>query len=240
MRTAYICTMKALLISFFLIQGSLVFSQTEQDSILLLNGKVYHGEILGMDEVDYDSVVKYKTVDKKGVEKTEFIETYRIFSYTRGGTNHILYYQDDFQGNYLSVAETKDVTMGSYDARKMFQPHFPFWSGFVLGLGASVWDTYVTKKQAADTSLIVAPEAGFFNTKSPTIFPFFVPVVLSVTWALPTFKVKKKNMIHKEYFNNANYYRGYHRIAKQKRMLGALVGGLAGVASGMIIYYSVH
>ena len=216
-----------------------LYAQSVQDSILLLNGKVFYGEFQGITIEEYDSVLTYKTTDKKGATKLEQLETYRIFSYTDKGAETVLYYPDEFKGDFLSVNETREVTIGSYDARETFTPHFPFWSGFALGLGASVLDTYLTKKEATDSSLVQPKEPGFFR-KSPSIFPFLVPAVVSVSWSFPSFKVKKKNMIHKEYFNNANYYRGYHRIAKQKRMLGSLFGSLAGIATGMIVYYSVN
>jgi len=136
----------------------------------------------------------------------------------------------------LSIAETKEVTIGSYDARQTFKPRFVFWSSYALGLGASIYDTYLTKKSASDSSLITPLEPGFFRS-GPSIAPFFVPVVLSVSWSFPTFKIKDKQILHKDYMNNLNYYRGYHRISKQKRILSSLMGSFAGIATGMTLYY---
>src|SRR5690606_16157112 len=122
-----------------------------------------------------------------------------------------LYTPNEFMGDYLTVKETKDVTIGSYDARQTFKPHVAFWTSFAAGFGASVWDTYLTKKAASDTTLISPKEPGFFKG-DPSVFPFFVPIVASVSWSLPTFKLKKKKMLHQNYHGNENYYRGYHRI----------------------------
>ena len=212
------------------------FSQSEKDSILMLNGKVYQGTIIGLEETLDDSILKFKSISKKGHETTEILSTYRIFSYTQNGTNNVLYHPDEFKGNFLSIEETKDVTIGSYDARQTFKPRFVFWSSYALGLGASIFDTYLSEKAASDSSLITPKEPGFFRN-DPSIAPFFVPAVLSVSWSFPTFKLKDKQILHKEYKNNANYYRGYHRISKQKRILSSLMGSVLGIATGMTLYY---
>ncbi|UKN00407.1 hypothetical protein K6119_11745 [Paracrocinitomix mangrovi] len=215
-------------------------AQSGQDSLLLLNGKSYKGKIEGITNINGESVLKMSTnLGKKNNNRYDYFGTYRIYSYTKDGKDTVLYQPNESLGDFLSVKETKDVTIGSYDARKTFKPHVPFWTGVGIGFASSLWDTYLTKKSAYDTTLITQKEPGFFKSK-PSVFPFFVPVVLSVSWSFPTFKLRQKKMIHTEYINNENYYRGYHRIAKQKRMLGALVGGVSGIISGMIVYYAVQ
>ena len=215
------------------------FAQNEKDSILLLNGKVFTGKITGTGVVKEDSVVNYSYTNKKGKLSFHSVEMKRIFSYTQTGMSRTVYFPNEFQGDYLTIKETHDVTIGSYDARKTFKPHVPFWTGFGLGLGASLWDTYLTKKAATDSSLIAPKEPGFFKG-DPSIFPFIVPIVCSVSWAIPSFKLKKKKMLHKRYHGNEFYYRGYHRIAKQKRMLGGLLGSLGGIGVGLGLYYIFH
>lgn len=231
--------MKAVIFSILLILSQISFSQEPADSILLLNGKVLNGKILGLEWSNGDSILKYESISKKGTNRVDIVSTYRVFSFTQGGETNVLYRQDEIQGNYLSERETKEVTFGSYDARQTFKPHVAFWSGFALGFGASLIDTYLTKKEANDSSLIAPKIPGFYKA-NPTIFPFFVPAVLSVSWSFPTFKLREKNIIHKQYHHNDNFYRGYHRIAKQKRMLGALFGSIGGIAANMIIYYAVQ
>ena len=217
----------AIIIAFVSFTG---FSQITQDSVLMLNGKVFHGEFVELNEVENDSVLQFKLTNGK----TENFSTQRIFSYTSKGDNNILYRKDEFKGDFLSIEETKAVTFGSFDARKTFKPHVPFWSGYALGLGATVFDTYLTKK---DTIGAVSQDLqpGFFQ-KKPSLFPFLVPAVVTVSWSFPSFKLKQRNIIHKEYFRNENFYRGYHRIAKQKRMLSSLLGSISGIATGLLIY----
>ncbi|MEO9533710.1 MAG: hypothetical protein ABJG68_01835 [Crocinitomicaceae bacterium] len=221
--------MRSILTLIFVVPFISGFSQSLQDSILMLNGKVFYGEFSKLDEVENDSVLLFNHDGKN-----ESFSIQRVFSYTQNGTENILYRKDEFKGDFLSIEETKAVTFGSYDARQTFKPHVPFWTSYALGLGASLFDTYLTKK---DTMGAVSTDLtpGFFQ-KRPSLFPFLVPAVVTVSWSLPSFKLKDKNIIHKEYFKNENFYRGYHRIAKQKRMLGALLGSLSGIATGFLIY----
>jgi hypothetical protein len=233
--------MRTIGILFTLLLNISSFGQTEKDSILLLNGKVYHGKIIGIGKSEGDSILTFKEETKKGMVNTN-LAFYRIFSYTENGTEKIIYHQNEFLGNYLTVAETKDVTIGSYDARQTFKPTIPFWTTFVLGAGVSVMDTYLSQKTLDKpdyTNPYGYTSPGLFKDRL-SLLPVLVPVVVSVGWSIPTFKLKRKKMIHQEYFNNANYYRGYHRIAKQKRMLGSMLGGFAGIASGWATHLIIN
>lgn len=232
--------MRALIVTLILISPAIIFSQAEKDSVLLLNGKVYQGEVIGTDVVEGDSVLTIKTLSKKNETITEQFGLYRIFSYTQNGSENIVYTQNEFLGNYLSITETKAATYGSYDARKTFKPAVPLWTTFGICAGVSLLDTYLTQNTLNDPNYIGSETSKGFFKDSPSMFTLLVPVAASVVWSFPTFKLKKKNMIHTEYFNNENYYRGYHRIAKQKRMLGSLIGGFSGLALGIISYYTVQ
>jgi hypothetical protein len=223
--------MKNLLV-LFLFVAPFANAQSELDSILLLNGKVYKGTVVGLEHMRTDSVLTYK--DEKG--EVEHFETYRIFSYTQKGVNSIIYQKNEVKGNFLDEKQAREVTYGSFDARQTFKPHVPFWSGFALGLSASLSDTYLTKKEASSPNLVAPLTPGFFK-RSPSWFPFAVPVVVPIIWSFPSFKLKEKKVVHKEFYLNENYYRGYHRIARQKRMLSSLIGSLSGIASGLVIHY---
>jgi hypothetical protein len=224
---------KQLLFVFCLLTYVNVFGQAEKDSILLLNGKVYRGTITGMS----DGFLKFNEIDKKGNMFTSQIEDYRIFSYTQKGQESIVYQMDEFKNNFLTVEEAKNVTLGSYDARKRFKPRFVFWSSFALSYAASIFDTYLPQHVIDNPDYLGGQTSPGLFKANATMIPFLiVPPVLTIGWAFPSFRIKEKQMIQMHLVNNESYYHGFHRIAKQKRILAALKGSLIGIGSGLITY----
>ena len=215
-----------------LINTFISFSQAEQDSIILLNGRVYRGAVTSLN----DGFLKFQETDKNGNSFTSEIATYRIFSYTQNGTENELYQQNEINNNFLTLDEARNATLGSYDARQTFKPRFVFWSSMAVGYSAALFDTYL-QQSTIDHDNYVGDftSSGLFKSK-PTIFPFFIPAVLSVTWALPSFKIKENQIIQTHLLNNESYYRGYHRVAKQKRIIAALKGSLIGIGAGLVTY----
>lgn len=223
------------LIVFLLVMIGYCFSglsQGERDSLILLNGRVYRGELKS---ISTDFIV-IENLDKKGNPLTSSFEPYRIFSYTIGLQEKVVYEQNDLKDNFLTVKEARYSTLGSYDARKTFKPTTVFVSSFVLGLGASLYDTFLPESHVKGPNYTGSQESGGLFKRSPSVFPFIVPVVLTVSWSFPSFKIKEHQMLQKDLKNNEDYYRGYHRIAKQKRMLAALKGSALGIGTGMIAY----
>ena len=113
----------------FLLAGLSVYGQSEQDSIILLNGRVYRGTIISTS----DNILTYKEIDRKGNEFTGVMEYYRLFSFTQNGMEKVIYEQDELKDNFLTVEEARNATLGSYDARQTFKPRFVFWSSFEIG-----------------------------------------------------------------------------------------------------------
>lgn len=223
---------KLVLIVMLTLTANSVFSQSEADSIILMNGRVFRGEITDVTS----EFVSFSEIDKKGNSFTSQIESYRIFSYTKEGVSTTIYKYDIGGDHFLSVEEARKATLGSYDARKTFKPRFVFWSSLALGYSASLYDTYLLQKSVDHPDYQGAYTSGGFFKSRPTFFPFLVPAVLSVSWSLPSFKLKPNQMIQKDLLNDASYYRGYHRIARQKRIFAALKGSFIGITSGMITY----
>jgi len=212
-----------------------VFAQ--QDSIVLLNGKVYRGTFNSVE----NDLLFYTGKEKKKDGLLVEISTERIFSYSVNGTETVLYVHDELKGDYLTVDEVRFTTLGSYDARKTFKPRFVFWSSMALGLGVSIVDTYysqVSYDKFLKENAGLPPsnsKVGFFGT-GPSLMPVFVPLILSATWGLPTFKIKSHQILQKDLYGNEFYYRGYHRIAKQKRIFAAVKGSVIGIGLGIISY----
>ena len=152
------------LIATFLFSQSM-FSQL--DSIVMLNGKVYRGTFNSIE----NDLLFYTGKEKKKDDLLLEISTDRIFSYVVNSQETVLYKQDEFKGDYLTVEEVRFTTLGSYDARKTFKPRFAFYSSIAIGLGVSMLDTYYSQKAYDDfvttngsppTKAVV----GFFGTKS--------------------------------------------------------------------------
>lgn len=209
-----------------------VNAQSEQDSIILLNGRVFLGSIIS----DSDSLLTFQEKTKKGETVKSQLPYYRIFSYSQNGTETVIYKENSFRDNFLSVDEARKATLGSYDARQTFKPRFVFWSSLAFGYGASLLDTYLPQSAIDDPNYVGSETSPGLFKRSPTIFPFFVPAVLTVSWSLPSFRVKEHQIIQKHLINDESYYRGYHRISKQKRMLYSLRGSLIGIGMGLVTY----
>jgi hypothetical protein len=224
---------KSICLAIFLLIFSSVtsFTQSMSDSLILLNGRVFRGEFKSLN----GGVLKFDMADRKGEVFTSELDVYRVFSYSIGEKETIVYKKSEEMNNFLDMEEARKATLGSYDARQTFKPRVVFWSSLLLGYAASIYDTYLPESVLDDPNYL-GTEAGFF-TKGPTFFPILVPVVLSVGWSIPSFKVKESQMLQLHLKGDEEYYRGYHRVAKQKRMLNALKGGLIGVGAGMLTYY---
>jgi hypothetical protein len=205
-------------------------SQTFADSVLLLNGKSYKCNVVGLEGPS----LHFK-INKKGKTQDYFIADYRVLSYTKKGVSTILYEQDDENGNFLTVDESRRYAIGAYDARETYKARYVFWSSLALGYGLSLWDTYLTKSAAENPILVDGLKPGFFG-KSPTLIPFAAPILMSVSFGLPNMRVKQKYILHQDGYGDKIYYTGFNSYAKQKRALSALKGGFIGVGLGLISY----
>ena len=203
----------------------------QNDSLILLNGRSYTGTI----GRTHGGIISMEVEKRKGKTKHFDFASYRVYSYEKLGEATTVYYQDELQGNFLSPTEARNATMGMYDARHVVKPRYAFWSSFVIGYGAMIFDTYRSENVYNELGELTQ-EKGFFKSNI-SIFPFFIPPVMSGVWAIPKFRVRPKKMIHKQFENDPHYYRGYHRISRQKRILYGLRGATLGVLSGTLTYF---
>ena len=206
------------------------YGQNFQDSVLLLNGKSYQSNMIGMEGPSLHFQVK----KNNGKIQDYFIADYRVFTYFKNGKETVVYNRNEDIGNFLSVDESKRYAIGAYDARNTYKTRFVFWSSFALGYGVSLWDSYLSPK-AFDANQFPELNAGFFG-KSPTMVPFAVPVLLSASFGLPNIRVKQKFMLHKEMTGDKMYYTGFNSYSKQKRAFSALKGSALGLGLGLISY----
>ena len=224
--------MKALFLILFIGSFSLnISAQIFKDSVLLLNGKSYKCDIVGLEGPS----LHFK-IDKKGTIQDYFIADYRVHSYYKNGIETRMYKQDDEIGNFLTYGESKRYAIGAYDARQTYKPYYVFFSSLALSYGISLWDTYLPKS-ANNPNHVDYPnvQTGFFK-KRPTLIPFASPILMSVSFGLPNMRVKQKYILHEEGYGDKIYYTGFNSYAKQRRAFSALKGGFLGVGLGLITY----
>ena len=204
------------------------------DSITLLNGHTYYGSESKVE----GNFLTTKMLDRDG-EYTMYFEMGRVFSMHNTQGETVYYRQDELQGDYLTVQESRETTWGSRDARITSKPWGVTVTSIAVGLGFSLWDTYLTQKSIDELTVPGNPspdlEAGLFGSR-PSMMQVLVPTTFTLVWALPSFKVKEHQILQANMKGNAYYYRGYNRIAKQKRMFSALCGGFVGTGIGLISY----
>lgn len=227
--------MKTYLILPVLLFVATLNATAQNDSILFLSGKVFKGTIgpveNGSLQITYDK--------KNGKPKTDFVEPYRVFSFVKEGKETVMYVQDEFKGDFLDVSQARAATYGSYDARFTFKPRLAFWSSLTIGFASTIFDTYLTEKEANDPGLLEPKTPGFFKT-DPSVFSFLAPPIMLGVWAIPNTRVKYDKILHHSYHGDPDYYRGYNRIARQKRMFAALKGSVIGISAGLLTYLVVH
>lgn len=238
--------MKFSIITLFLM-SSMVFGQTYNDSIILMNGKVFRGEVIGLSKVINENepeLFKFNMESKKERDSTKLdskpeidsvrLESYRVFSYTKGGVETVLYKHDSLSENFLTVNQSRNFTLGSYDARQKYSSRAVFFTAMGLSYGGSLFDSYLTKK-AAEKSVFEGLNPGFFG-RAPSLLPLAFPLVLSISFGLPSTKVRPKNILQSGLKGDPFYYAGFNEVAKQKRTFAALKGSAIGIGLGYLSY----
>jgi hypothetical protein len=180
-----------------------------QDVITLLNGKAFDGRVT---EVTPE-VIRYESQRRGKVVQGE-IDAYRVFSVTYGnGNTQIIYRQDTIAGNFYSVEEMQYFVQGEQDALKYYKAPEVTAAAFLLG-----------------------GVGGFLLAEE--LFVIGVPLATAGLFSIPVVAINPKRVSNKENINKEPYRDGYKRIARGKRVMNGLKGGLAGTVAGLIIYYS--
>ncbi|MCC7331013.1 MAG: hypothetical protein IT232_00245 [Flavobacteriales bacterium] len=184
---------------FFLTIGNL-FSQ---DKLLFLNGKELDGQFIGS--------TQYETTFKSSKGKDFLIDNYRLFSYTQGDKETIIYKFDTLEGNFLNEKDMRLFVYGERDAFKSYQSNFATALGFAAG-----------------------GVAGFFMQKEQAFIFLPAPVVCtSITLLFPT-SVKEKRLKNSEYLREDEYLRGHERVARSKRTQNTLLSSTLGLGVGFL------
>ena len=153
---------------------------------------------------------EYTFLTKK--DKQYVIDKYRLFSYIQDNKETIIYEFDTLSGNFLKVNDMKMFVYGERDAHKTYK------NTFVNTLG-----------------LISGGVAGYFIHKEQSLVYLPYPLVYTIITLPFTTRVRQKKLKNLQYIKEAEYLRGYERVAKSKRTQSALKSSVIGLGVGFLI-----
>lgn len=146
----------------------------------------------------------------KDTTKNFIIENDRIFSITNSRGESIMYVYDTILGNEFTIDEMRYFIKGEQDAEKGFKARGAFWGNMLLGAAGGV--------------------TGSFLCPIP-VFAF------TAASGLPRVKVKSSTVSNIDYIKHDTYIMGYERVARKKRKIGSLVGGVIGMGAGLGTFF---
>lgn len=193
-----------------------------QSQLNMLNGKIHKGNLYG-----YDSSYVDFSFFRKGKEKRDLVDRYRVFSVIdSNGVESVLYIQDSMMGNPEPASLMKYFVAGEQDAYATFKPHLSNICGFAFGLGISFVDTY--QKDGAFFN-------GFFKG-SPGFAHLLSPFVYTIIAGFPGITFDLGKLSNRSYLLEDSYREGFARVVKNKRRFGGLKFSLLGSLTGLGIY----
>lgn len=202
-----------------------------QDKILLLNGKSYEGKFLSKSE----DLVNFNFVKKSGKIKPFSFEKTRVYSFTKEGEQEsVLYRRDTSILHYYSQYEMRMFIYGEKDAYKRYKVTRPWVTGFAIGFGVSMYDTYLNEGYTCKNGNEVTK--GFFK-RQPSLAQFIVPFVVPLTTGAIKPKMNAKFASDPTFLANEYYIEGFKKVRRFRRVKSSLLGTLCGVATGMLAYY---
>ena len=211
----------------------IAFSGNAQDKLLLLNGRIDKGEIIADKEATFD----FKIYKNGGKEKIISYDKCRIFSITDiNGKESILYKKDTTIGNLLSENQMQMYIYGQRDAHENFGGASHYLGGFILGLAATLFDTYefgLSKKEIADG---LAPVPTGLFLRDPSVFPVLFPLSIPLGASLLPSKIMKDDVSNIGYLNSEEYVEAFNKVKKFKRIKNSFLGSLAGATVGFLGY----
>ncbi len=200
--------MKNTLHTLLLISILFIFSSLKaQDKILLLTGKEIKGKVLS--ETEYELKYEYQ---KKNELREQLIEKYRVFLYTKNGSEIVVYKQDSSMGNYLYEEEMRHFIYGERDADMGYKPTVSTIGGVIVGSAAGAYMGY---------------DGGIVLVATPFIY--------TAIQLLPKIRVNTKNVSNKAYLIKEDYLYGYERVARSRKVQRSLLSSIIGFGVGFAV-----
>lgn len=197
---------RALLFLAFALAAQYASMAQTQDRILLMNGQVIQGKVLGQSTLE----IRYLTESRKGLrERAEPTES--VFSVTDTlGRERIWYFYDTVFGNDMTVDQMRWFIKGEQDARKGYKPTWAMVGGFVTGAGLTIGlDLEVN-------SLLVPP-------------------LFAASMTLPRVHVTRGSITDPLMDGDEHYAYGYAKVGRTKRVINSLISTAAGVVVGIAV-----
>lgn len=235
--------MRCLIVIFFFTSFHLIgqkeveFPSEFNNAIVLNNGKILKYEIVNANDFE----IQYLN-DKKQIKS---IEMDKVFSYQKQSTPlKVMYVEDIEKGNDLTLGQMKKFVMGSIDSRNNYKGYPLFITGAALSYSAVFIDTYLFKQEANEMNESVNfpgsdYKPGAFKSEM-SVFPIFVPLVFSLSTAIPKTRLREKHVHFSKYKEDTYYQMGFEKMARQKRVMNSLTGSLSGLLLGYLSYFVVN
>lgn len=178
-----------------------------QDSILLMNGRVLTGKVLGQSTLE----VRYLGLGKHGSTKERSEPTEDVFSVTDSlGRERVWYFYDTIFGNDMTVDQMRHFIKGQADARDGYRPTWTTVGGFLFGAGTTI---------AANLEMNA----------------FFLPPLYAAVMTLPRVNVTAGSIRDPYMDGNEDYAYGYARVGRTKRVVRGLLSTFAGIGVGLAV-----
>lgn len=185
------------------------FKLHSQDTLLLMNGRALHCNILA----DSGTVFTFEWAKKNGKIKIHEIHKSEVFSVTKeGGQEEILYSPNLLMGDIYEIEEMRFYMAGENDARN----NFTAWPTFIVGFALCGTVSYLG-------------EEGLLLTVIP-------PLAYTAIQLIPKIKIKESTISDMSYQYNDFYADGYEPPARSRKVIRALEGAYAGAAAGLTAY----
>jgi hypothetical protein len=186
-------------------------------SVLRMSGHTINGKLLSTDGSDLVLAVARKrqarSAKNKNRVKQVSIHKSEIFSVTFAEGEWVLYAPDEIVGDDLTTDEMRIYIAGEQDARANYKPRLTAVVGTVVVGGVAF-----------------LASGGIFLTVLP-------PLAYAGLQFVPVMRIQEKAITNPGHRFNEIYALGYERVARSRKVLGGLKGGVAGMVIGAAAYY---
>jgi hypothetical protein len=184
-------------------------TRREWDQLNLMNGRMIPCEVY----IDTSLLVRIRYQGKYGKWKESEFHKNEIFSVIKNGKEEIIYERDTLLGYYDSKEELRIFLMGEQDARYRFKARHVFWGGVIL-----------------------CGTLGFMG-QDGVLTALLPPIAYTLALIPGRIKVRKHHIRDEALRYNDIYGDGFGAVAKSKRITKAAIGGFAGSAAGVLLYF---